>query len=263
MTSDPQVAAFFATTKYDWKTDTYSPIEDEDSKPGVLYYYSLNIDEDFGVQNDGRRSPLSTIGLQVFPRSGRQRGFLYDLRPNENFNDVARVNAVRFRHKADIARRIYTQYDGGRKLFPDDILMQHWNRENKDKDIISNRTVLMNKIDNPQMTLAEVESEVRSLGFDIRDYEPRFTREELDAYYAALKEKGLWTDFCSKIHIPGDKDGKMMQALLSLPSDPRYRWAFERDDSHVTDFEKGYVMRVYRECFEVKNERLEVMGYRL
>ena len=25
-------------------------------------------------------------------------------------------------------------------------------------------------------------------------------------------------------------------------------WAFERDDSHVTEFEKGYVMRVYREC---------------
>ena len=246
LTSDPQVAAFFATTKYDWKTDTYSPIEDEDSKPGVLYYYSLNIDEDFGVQNDGHRSPLSTIGLQVFPRSGRQRGFLYDLRPNENFNDVAKVNAVRFRHKADIARRIYTQYDGGKILFPDDILMKHWSRENK--DIISNRTVLMNEIDNPQMTLAEVESEVRSLGFDIRDYVPRFTREELDAYYAAVKEEGLWADFCSKIHIPGDTDRKMMQALLSRPSDARYRWAFERDDSHVTEYEKGYVMRVYREC---------------
>ena len=246
LTSDPQVAAFFATTKYDWKTDTYSPIEDEDSKPGVLYYYSLNIDEDFGVQNDGHRSPLSTIGLQVFPRSGRQRGFLYDLRPTENFNDVAKVNAVRFRHKADIARRIYTQYDGGKILFPDDILMKHWSRENK--DIISNRTVLMNEIDNPQMTLAEVESEVRSLGFDIRDYVPRFTREELDAYYAAVKEEGLWADFCSKIHIPGDTDRKMMQALLSRPSDARYRWAFERDDSHVTEYEKGYVMRVYREC---------------
>ena len=246
LTSDPQVAAFFATTKYDWKTDTYSPIEDEDSKPGVLYYYSLNIDEDFGVQNDGHRSPLSTIGLQVFPRSGRQRGFLYDLRPNENFNEVAKVNAVRFRHKADIARRIYTQYDGGKILFPDDILMKHWSRENK--DIISNRTVLMNEIDNPQMTLAEVESEVRSLGFDIRDYVPRFTREELDAYYAAVKEEGLWADFCSKIHIPGDTDRKMMQALLSRPSDARYRWAFERDDSHVTEYEKGYVMRVYREC---------------
>lgn len=248
LTSDPQVAVFFATTKYDWKTDTYSPIEDEDSKPGVLYYYSLNIDEDFGVQNDGRRSPLSTIGLQVFPRSGRQRGFLYDLRPNDNFNDVARVNAVRFRHKADIARRIFTQYGGGKNLFPDDILMQYWSRENKDKNVISNRTVLMNSKDNSQMTLAEVEREVRSLGFDIRDYVPRFTREELDAYYAAVKEGGLWTDFCSKIHIPGDKKGEMMQALLSLPSDPRYRWAFERDDSHVTEFEKGYVMRVYREC---------------
>jgi hypothetical protein len=248
LTSDPQVAVFFATTKYDWKTDTYSPIEDEDSKPGVLYYYSLNIDEDFGVQNDGRRSPLSTIGLQVFPRSGRQRGFLYDLRPNENFNDVARVNAVRFRHKADIARPIYTQYGGGRKLFPDDILMQHWNRENKDKDIISNRTVLMNKIDNPKMTLEEVQAEVRGLGFDIQDYVPRFTQDELDQYYALVKNDNFWEKFCIQIHIPGDQDGKMMSALLSLPDDSRYKWAFERDNSHVTDYGKGYVMNVYKDC---------------
>jgi len=27
-------------------------------------------------------------------------------------------------------------------------------------------------------------------------------------------------------------------------------WAFERDDRHVSEFEKGYVMRVYRD-FEV------------
>lgn len=40
----------------------------------------------------------------------------------------------------------------------------------------------------------------------------------------------------------------MMSALLSLPDDSRYKWAFEKDDSHVTDYEKGYVMSVYKDC---------------
>ena len=248
LTSDPQVAAFFATARYDWNTDSYSPIEDEDHTPGVLYYYSLSIDEDFGLQRDGSNSPLSTIGLQVFPRSGRQKGFLYNLPIKDNFNDVVRLNAVRFRHNAAIAKRIYDEFDGGKKLFPDDILMQHWNRENKDKMTISNRTVKMNAIENPDMILEKVEAEVRGLGFDIQDYVPCFTQDELDLYYADVKNDGYWESFCSQIHIPGDKDGKMMSALRSLPNDPRYRWAFEKDDSHVTDYEKGYVIQKYKAC---------------
>ena len=39
MTSRTQVAAFFATTAYDWETDTYSPILDEEHVAGILYYY--------------------------------------------------------------------------------------------------------------------------------------------------------------------------------------------------------------------------------
>lgn len=65
LTSKPQVASFFATTCYDWKTDSYCPILDENHTPGVLYYYSLDIASDFKMNS------LSTIGLQVFPRSGR------------------------------------------------------------------------------------------------------------------------------------------------------------------------------------------------
>lgn len=248
LTSDPQVAAFFATTKYDRENDTYVPVEDENQDPGVLYYYSLSIDEDFGFQSDGKKSSLSTIGLQVFPRSGRQKGFLYDMRIDENFNDIVKVNAVRFRHNAIIAKRIYKEFDGGKKLFPDDILKQHWNRENKDKMIISNRTVKMNAIDNPKMTLEEVEEEVRRLGFEIQDYVPCFTQDELSQYYADVKNERFWESFCSQIFIPGDKDGKMMSALLSLPNNPSYRWAFEKDDNHVTDYKKGYVMKVYKDC---------------
>ena len=59
LTSDPQVAAFFATTKHDWNIDAYSPITDETQKPGGLYYYSLAIDEDFGIQKIPRMTGIS------------------------------------------------------------------------------------------------------------------------------------------------------------------------------------------------------------
>lgn len=250
LTSDPQVAAFFAVTKHDEKTDSYSPIVDGRHASGVLYYYSLDIRYDFGIHEVGRKSPLSTIGLQVFPRSGRQKGYLYELWKDENFNDVPRLNAVFFRHNAEKAKRICNSFDDGRVLFPEDILTHHWKHHNRDKNIISNRTVLMNKIDNPQMTLAEVEAEIKSLGFEVHDYLPAFTAEELDIYYDAVWNKHFWTDFCHQIHIPGDQERKMMNDLLNLPYNPKYRWAFAPDSSHVTDYKKGYVMREYQDCLK-------------
>lgn len=63
-----------------------------------------------------------------------------------------------------------------------------------------------------------------------------------------MKNDSFWENFCNQIHIPGDKDGKMMKALLLLPNDSRYKWAFEKDETHVTDYENGYVMRVYKDC---------------
>lgn len=250
LTSDPQVAAFFATTKYDWDTDTYSPIEEKDSEIGVLYYYNLDINQDFGVRNDGSKSPLSTIGLQVFPRSGRQKGFLYDLRTDENFNDVAQVQAVRFYQRADISRRIWNSFHEGKDLFPDDILMKHWWQNNANSNVVSTRTIMMNQNYNPDMTLKQVEAEAISLGLEIQDYVPRFTDEELDEYFAAVKNDGYWQNFCSQIHIPGDKNGLMMHDLLSLPQRPEYKWAFERDNIHVTDYDRGYVLRMYKECLK-------------
>ena len=173
---------------------------------------------------------------------------MYDLRTDENFNDVVRLNAVMFKHKADIATRICESFDNGAKLFPDDLLMQHWGRTYKDSNVISKRTVLMNKLDNPQMTMAEVDAEVRSLGFDIQDYRPAFTADELNDYYEAVQHHGLWTEFCGQIHIPGDKQGWMMKELVNLPANPKYRWAFERDDSHVTNYDQGFVLKEYKAC---------------
>lgn len=248
LTSDPFVAAFFATTEHDDNTGTYHAIEDENHEPGVLYYYSLDINEDFGKTSGRWDSPLSTIGLQVFPRSGKQKGFLYDVRSNDNFNSVARVNAVRFKHNAKIAKRICKNFDNGAKLFPDDMLMQHWRNVYDGSNVISNHAVMMNKIDNPQMTYAEVDAEIRSLGFEIRDYRPVFTTEELDGYYDAVLHGGFWAEFCDQIHIPGDRQGRMKSELKNLVNNPKYRWAFERDYNHTTDYNSGYVLKKYRNC---------------
>ena len=250
LTSDPQVATFFATTKYDWDTDVYSPIEEKDSEIGVLYYYNLDIDQDFGMRMDGTKSPLSTIGLQVFPRSGRQKGFLYDVRTDENFNDVAQVQAVRFYQRADVSERIWNGFNEGKDLFPEDILMKHWRLNNANRNVVSSRTIKMNQILNPEMTLDEVETEARSLGLEIEDYVPSFTDEELDQYYASVQNDSYWQNFCNQIHIPGDNDGKMMNDLQAVPQNPNYRWAFEHDESHVTDWDKGYVLKIYKDCLK-------------
>ncbi len=248
LTSNPQVAAFFATAIYDWATDTYSPIEDDNHEPGVLYYYNLDINEDFGTLAGSRRTPLSTIGLQVFPRSGKQSGFLYNLQTDENFNDVARLNAVRFRHNATISKRICENYHYGKDLFPEDILMKHWIREGRDTRVISNRTVKLNHLFNPQMKIEEVKDEIQSLGFDIQDYNPAFTQEELDDYFNAVHCHGYWTNFCRQVFIPGDKQGRMMNDLLNLPKNPKSHWAFERDNRHKIDYEQGYIMKQLKTC---------------
>ena len=250
LTSDPMVAAFFATTKYNEDTDTYLPIEEKDSKVGILYNYDLNIVQDFGMRNNGVRSPLSTIGLQVFPRSGSQKGFLYDMHIGENFNDLAQVQAVRFYQRNDISERIWHTFHEGKDLFPDDVLSKHWLRNDKDSDVISRRTIIMNKKHNPKMFMAEVEAEANSLGLETEDYIPKFTDEELDEYYAQIKSDNYWQAFCKQIHIPGDKDGRMMHDLMNLPNNPKYQWAFERDDSHIIDYDNGYVLKMYKECLE-------------
>lgn len=76
----------FVTTEYDWNTDTYISIMDEEHKLGVLYFYLLGINENFKPRFDGKYSPLTTIGLQIFSRSGRQKGFIYNVEQEESFN---------------------------------------------------------------------------------------------------------------------------------------------------------------------------------
>lgn len=232
LTSKPEVALFFALTKYDSQKDTYTPIMDNNYNEGSIYYYTLDI-------TDFKCTPLRTIGLQVFNRSGRQYGFLYECTKTTEFNNLKQVNIVKFKHNPEISKNFFDKFNGGRDLFPEDILSRHW--RNKNQKVLSNRVVRLNSMIN---TNSNILKELKCLDYTIENYIPRFTDEELNEYYYSHSVE-IWSDFCKKIHIPGD-DGTLKEAMFNICKDDRYKWAFESNKQHNVDFSKGYLLRKYR-----------------
>lgn len=245
LTSDINVALFFATQQYDWKTDSYSPIEDEKHEYGVLYYYNIDINRDFQMQLNGEQ--LSTIGLQVFPRSGMQKGFLYTCGINCNFNNLPQVKAFRFKHNARIAQDIRDWADGGKRLFPRDILQTHWKSVTRDENTVSLDAIRFNLTRNKNETINSIYNKlIYDYHINVDDYKPVLTAAELDEYYDEIKNRNYWENFCSQIYIPGDVDGKMMADLLEIPNKPEYEWAFRKGTMHTIDYNKGYLLKKYK-----------------
>ena len=249
LTSDPEVAAFFATNRYDWVTDSYVPITDE-STEGVLYCYSLDMMQSFKPDSIQTRNGqnLSTIGLQIFPRSEKLRGFLVVVPKGANFNEYPEVKAIKFKHNAAISQKYHDKFHGGKDLFPDDILMEHWKRENKDKKIVSEQSLKLNSKFNSKKSLGQLRQELLGEGFEIKPYQPMFTEEELEKYYSTAKDQ--WQQFCDKIHIPGDRDSKLKDALRNVPDTPQYKWAFEWEKSHIVNYSDGFLLRQFESCLK-------------
>lgn len=243
LTSDIDVALFFATQKYDWESDKYTPIIDENHEAGILYYYEIDINRDFQQQLNGEQ--LSTIGLQVFPRSGRQKGFLYNLNMHSNFNDLPQLKAFRFRHNAVIAQEISEQMNCGEKLFPHDILKAHWRSHLRRNDVVSKDAIMINLTKNSNETYESIEARLKQeYNISTEDYIPIFTEEELHEYYNSVD--AYWKDFCDQIYIPGDIDGRMITDLVNIPNNPEYEWAFKENKQYKIDYNQGYLSRLYK-----------------
>ena len=243
LTSDIDVALFFATQKYNPKFDKYTPIIDENHEAGILYFYEIDINRDFKQRLNGEQ--LSTIGLQVFPRSGRQKGFLYNLNLDSNFNDLPQLKAFRFKHNAVIAQEISEQMKCGEKLFPHDILKAHWESHMKRTDIVSKDAIMINLTRNPNETFESIKAKLKQkYSISTEDYIPTFTGEELHEYYNSAE--AYWKEFCNQIHIPGDIDGRMMSDLANIPNNPAYEWAFKENIHSKIDFSQGHLLRLYK-----------------
>ncbi len=116
LTTDKFVAAFFATTD---KDKTYIPITDNRKKQGVFYRYS-------DTPGAGIFSPLKlrAVGLQPFSRPGEQKGLVYEMKPDENFNNAV-ISKDFFTHDPEISSFIFNYMNRSQKLFPKSSLESH------------------------------------------------------------------------------------------------------------------------------------------
>lgn len=224
LTSDLDVAKFFAVTDYNEKTDTYSPVMDE-SRYGVFYYWD-NVRDPLAFQPHFGEN-LSSIGLQVFPRSGRQKGFLFSMHREQNFNDIPFVKYKLFRHDAAISKQIYKMARRGKLYFPEDELSSLAQRIRCSK-ILSGEAFCENLASNPKDDKNANYNDCKTSGIDI-DYFKRhitFNDIEKDMFRKKIK-KGFWMEFCNQIVFPNDNDGVVMNEFMNLPNNPAYKKYFQ------------------------------------
>lgn len=115
ITLDPWTAAFFAATKYDDATDTYTPIEDTDKYQYGAFYLRNEI-----PLPDPSHSRIDVVGMQPLLRPGCQSAYVFRMNPGENFNTMAQIDL--FRHDAEVNRKIFEQANCGNKLFPKELI---------------------------------------------------------------------------------------------------------------------------------------------
>lgn len=226
LTSDINVALFFATTNYDKVTDTYYPYPDS-SGFGVLYVYHMKIP--FSLLTHFDR--LSTIGLQPFSRPGNQKGFLW--MPNllgecKDLHNSPFITRIFFRHNINVTNTIFANMDNGEKLFKDEEL----NR--KARRILSagtlsgaafERNLNGNPNDIREVNLEKLKDAKIEVDFSMSPV--TFTQAELESYYKWVEDRG-WEDFCSQIVFPHDADGKLNAELRAIKDKPEYRQYFYR-----------------------------------
>ena len=224
LTSDLDVAKFFAVTDYNEKTDTYSPVIDE-SRYGVFYYWD-NVRHPLAFQPIFGGN-LSSIGLQVFPRSGRQKVFLFSMYREQNFNDIPFVRYKLFRHDAAISKQIYKMARRGKLYFPEDELSSLAQRIRCSK-ILSGKAFSKNLESNPKDDKNANYNDCKASGIDIDFFKEHITFNDIekDMFRKKIK-KGFWMEFCNQIVFPNDKEGVIMNEFINLPNNPAYKKYFQ------------------------------------
>ena len=121
-TSDPRVAAFFACCRFNKETCRHEPIMHPDGY-GVFYKFNFLMSTmiAFGQKKDSEFGSR-VIGLQPLPRPGEQSAFSYRLGRKQCLNKQKLLNIYKFQHNAQASVKIYEQFEGGKILFPPDLL---------------------------------------------------------------------------------------------------------------------------------------------
>ena len=175
LTSDLNVAMFYAVTTYNRESDKYEIVKDG---TGVLYAYELR-------QPLRLVRSLSTLGLQIFPRSFHQKIFLLQMPDDADFNQHHSVVGFKFNHVKEIAQEIFDKFKGGELIAPTNDFL--WNKLKRIKD--SSTTA------------------------------PVFEKNELENLYKRIDV--YWAEFVSLIHFERNEE-EIKYFLQELPRNDKY-----------------------------------------
>lgn len=219
-TSEIDVAAFFATTYCD-EGGKYHPLNKDDGY-GVIYYHEIK-------SSSFKTGPFTTIGLQIFPRSGSQKGFLYLSPADHDISSNPSVKKKYFRHSAEESKKCFDKMAQGNRLFPKDELEEPSKRILNDTTI-SNEVLQKNLQQNGDSNINKAIKFIEDSGYNIvLNKQIIFTYEDLASYYHDIKN-GYWEDFCNQIYFGNNYyESILKEKLLKLPKEEDYIRYFESE----------------------------------
>lgn len=114
VTSNFEVASFFATCRWDITSQSFQPIRFS-TQPGVLYRLTP-----FFFVGMKQAAEFCHVGWQPLHRPEQQRAFAMRMQKDHDFAQLPTVQKVSFRQSAKVSVRIWKSFDEGRALFPTD-----------------------------------------------------------------------------------------------------------------------------------------------
>jgi hypothetical protein len=123
ITSDFEVALFFACCKFDsycnwWKPlDKIDFIKNNDTKFGVIFRRSASLPNSF-IFHDPKYLQVLPIGFQPFMRCHMQYSYAIKMDEPSCLQDDESFEALRFKHSEKLCNQIYERMDRGKKIYP-------------------------------------------------------------------------------------------------------------------------------------------------
>lgn len=218
-TSNPLIAAFFATTK-NIGNDRYVPIENtREYSYGVIYVHYIKPDSTFGM--------FSTIGQQIFPRTGAQRGFFFQ-EQHVRLPIQCLVKKYYFKQDSVCSRKIFQLFNEGKSLFPKDNLCEIAKNIHESHEV-SLLSFAENLYANPSDSLQKNLKRCKDKGIFVNpQLRYSYSSDLLATYYQDLKN-GLWEQFCEPIYFHHTQGKKLKEELLNLPNNPNYQMYFNKN----------------------------------
>lgn len=188
ITNSKWVAAFFASTRYDWETDTYFPVGREYGF-GVMYiskdWKSGNLPDSFFAKN-------GVIGYQYFERPTKQSSFGFAMTKEEDFNNCEYFDKVFFKHDIVASNIVFDMSYQQKRFIPRDSLSRLARTIQNSEEVTISSIRLCHQLFYPNDEMGLLEDIVKKKGWTIRESDKpitEFSTEELDFEWTQ------WTGF--------------------------------------------------------------------